>query len=81
MTLDQLSPGQRGRILRIDGVDGISSRLREMGFIAGEWVEYVCQAPMRGPVKCGLADARIAVRDGEAKRVEVDADCLAVSQR
>lgn len=72
MTLDQLTPGQRGRILRIDGVDSVSSRLREMGFVAGEWVEYVCRAPFHGPVKCGLAEARIAVRNGEAKRVEVE---------
>jgi Fe2+ transport system protein FeoA len=72
MTLDQLSPGQRGRILRIDGVDSVSSRLREMGFIAGEWVEYVCRAPFYGPVKCGVAESRIAVRQGEAKRVQVE---------
>ncbi|MDA8744689.1 ferrous iron transport protein A [Rubripirellula amarantea] len=72
MTLDQLAPGQSARIIRIEGVDGISSRLREMGFIAGELVQYIRRAPFKGPVNCGVAGARIAVRDGEARRVEVE---------
>ena len=43
-TLDQLRPGQCGRIVRIDGVDGIASRLREMGFIPGQTVQYLRRA-------------------------------------
>ncbi len=71
-TLDQLSPGQTAQILRIDGTDGISSRLREMGFISGQPVQYIRRAPMRGPVKCGVAGSRVAVRPLEARRVHVE---------
>lgn len=70
-TLDQLLPGQKGQILRIDGVDGIASRLREMGFVPGESVEYLRKAPLGDPVKCSIHGCRIAVRGGEARRVLV----------
>lgn len=70
-TLDQLLPGQRGEIVSIDGVDGIASRLREMGFVPGESVEYLRRAPLGDPVKCVIHGCRIAVRGGEARRVMV----------
>jgi ferrous iron transport protein A len=71
-TLDQLQPGQRGEIVRIEGIDGIASRLREMGFVPGEPVEYLRRAPLGDPVKCSIHGCRVAVRHGEAKRVFVE---------
>jgi ferrous iron transport protein A len=71
-TLDQLRPGQRGEIVRIEGIDGIASRLREMGFVPGEPVEYLRRAPLGDPVKCSIHGCRVAVRHGEAKRVFVE---------
>ena len=70
-TLDQLMPGQRGEILRIEGADGIAARLREMGFVPGEAVEYLRRAPLGDPVKCLIHGSRVAVRHGEASRVFV----------
>lgn len=70
-TLDQLRPGQRANIVRIDGVDGIASRLREMGFVPGELVQFVRSAPLGDPLKCSVHGSRIAVRCGEARRVYV----------
>ena len=70
-TLDQLKPGQRAQIIRINGVDGIAARLREMGFVPGEAVKYLRSAPFGGPVKCAIHGSRIAVRGGEARRVLV----------
>ena len=70
-TLDQLKPGQRAEIVRIDGFDGIASRLREMGFVPGELVQYLRAAPFGGPVNCAIQNSRVAVRGGEARRVLV----------
>jgi Fe2+ transport system protein FeoA len=70
-TLDQLKPGQKAEILHIDGVDGIASRLREMGFVRGELVKFLRTAPFGGPVKCAIHGSRIAVRGGEAQRISV----------
>ena len=71
-TLDQLQPGQKADIIRIDGADSVASRLREMGFVPGEEVKYLRRAPLGDPVKCSIHGCRIAVRSGEARRVLVD---------
>jgi len=71
-TLDQLLPGQFGQIVRIDGFDSIASRLREMGFIPGQSVQFVRTAPLGDPMKCSVQGSRIAVRSGEARRVYIE---------
>ena len=71
-TLDQLRPGQQANIVRISGADGIASRLREMGFVPGETVQFVRSAPLGDPLKCSVHGSRIAVRCGEARRVYVE---------
>jgi len=68
-TLDKLSPGDRAVIVRIDGYDGISARLREMGFVPGQAIEFLRTAPLGDPLKCEVQGSRIAVRSGEARRV------------
>lgn len=70
-TLDQLHPGQRAEIIRVDGGDGVAARLREMGFVPGEPIEYLRTAPLGDPLKCSIQGSRIAVRSGEASRVYV----------
>ncbi|TWU38904.1 FeoA domain protein [Novipirellula aureliae] len=71
-TLDQLMPGQFGQIVRVDGFDSIASRLREMGFIPGQAVQFVQTAPLGDPMRCSVQGSRIAVRSGEARRVYIE---------
>lgn len=71
-TLNQLKPGQRAQIVRIDGYDGIASRLREMGFVPGQPIEFLRAAPLGDPLKCSVQGARVAVRAGEARRVHIE---------
>lgn len=70
-TLDQLRPGQEGQIARIEGCDGISCRLREMGFVPGEAVRYLSMAPLGDPLSCLIQGSRIALRGTEARRVHL----------
>ena len=70
-TLDQLKPGSRGRVVGIDGTDGISARLREMGFIPGAAVRALRPAPFGDPLKCLVHGCRIALRSGEARRISI----------
>lgn len=79
-TLNQLKPGQTAQILRIDGYDGIASRLREMGFVPGTRIEFLRAAPLGGPLKCSVQGTRVAVRVGEAKRVEIEPVGSAVAE-
>lgn len=69
LTLDQLRPGEVRQIVRIEGVDGISCRLREMGFVPGELVQFLTAAPLGDPLKCMIQGSRIALRGSEARRV------------
>ncbi|EMI21198.1 ferrous iron transport protein A [Rhodopirellula maiorica SM1] len=60
------------KIVRIDGFDGIASRLREMGFVPGQSVQFLRSAPLGDPLKCSVQGSRIAVRCGEARRVYIE---------
>jgi ferrous iron transport protein A len=71
-TLDQLRPGARGRIIRMDGEDGLVQRLMEMGLLEGEEVEVVGFAPMGDPMEVRLGDYRLSLRRIEAARVHVE---------
>lgn len=70
-TLDQLKPGKSGRIVQINGADGIAARLREMGFIQGAAVRAMRPAPFGDPLKCLVQGCRIALRIGEAQRIRI----------
>ncbi|MGL4462557.1 MAG: FeoA domain-containing protein, partial [Planctomycetia bacterium] len=44
-TLDALRIGDRGTVVRLDGVDALAARLLAMGVTEGEEVEVVAAAP------------------------------------
>ncbi len=70
-TLDQLRPGQSGEIARVEGCDGISCRLREMGFVPGEVVRFLNAAPLGDPLNCIIQGSRVALRGREARRISL----------
>jgi ferrous iron transport protein A len=70
-SLDQLRPGQRGRIVTLEGGDALVQRLLEMGLLEGEQVEVVGFAPLGDPVEIRLGDYRLSLRRREAARVYV----------
>jgi ferrous iron transport protein A len=70
-SLDQLRPGQRGRINSLDGDDRLVQRLMEMGLLEGEEVEVVGFAPLGDPLEIRLADYRLSLRRSEASRIRV----------
>ena len=72
-TLDALKqPGQRGRILDIQGDDAIAIRLMEMGLTEGEEIELLGFAPLGDPVEYQVRGYRISLRKSEARRVEIE---------
>ena len=71
ITLDMLLPGQMADVVRVSGADGIAVRLREMGFVPGEAVRLLRLAPLGDPLKCMIQGSRVAIRNREAKRIEV----------
>ena len=71
LTLDQLQPGERGRVLALQGDDPLTQRLLEMGVLEGEEVEVLGIAPMGDPLEIRLRDYRLSLRRREAARVLV----------
>jgi len=70
-TLDQLKAGAVGRILQVEGSDGVATRLREMGFIPGMVVRSIRSAPLGDPLSFLVLGSRVALRGGEARRIRI----------
>lgn len=53
--------------------DGVSTRLRELGFVPGESVQIVAHAPFgRDPIAVRVGYTRFALRRREASRVLIE---------
>ena len=71
MRLSELKTGQTGVIVRVMGHGGFRKRIVEMGFIKGETVEVLLNAPLHDPVKYKIMDYEVSLRRAEAELVEV----------
>ncbi len=69
--LHELLPGQRGRILMIEGNDHVARRLQEMGLLEGDAIEVLALAPLGDPMEVRVGDSRLSIRKREAQRVIV----------
>ena len=73
LALDQLPPGSVVRVVRIEGTDGLSQRLSEMGFWPQTSVTVLRRAPFGDPTLYQLRGFDLALRSCEAARVIVEA--------
>ena len=71
VSLDQLRPGQCGRIEAVQGNSSLVQRLLEMGLLEGEPVEVLGFAPLGDPMEIRLRDYRLSLRRREAARVQI----------
>ncbi len=70
--LADLSIGETGRILRVEGPAAIRNRLREMGLTVGVLVRLVRTAPFGDPIELHLRGYRLSLRKAEAAGVIVE---------
>ena len=70
-TLDQLRPGQRGRVLSIQGDAAVVQRFLDLGVLEGEEVEVIGFAPLGDPMEVRLGTARLSFRRRDAAGIEV----------
>lgn len=71
MKLSDLKTGESGIIVKVNGHGGFRKRIVEMGFIKGNTVEVVLNAPLHDPVKYKILGYEISLRREEAALVEV----------
>ena len=71
MKLSELKTGEHGIIVKVLGHGGFRKRIVEMGFIKGQEVEVLLNAPLHDPVKYRLMGYEVSLRHQEADMIEV----------
>jgi len=70
--LSELAPGERGRVVRIEGQGALAERLAAMGVTVGATVQVVRRAPLGDPVDFQVRGYHLSLRKGEASVVHVE---------
>jgi ferrous iron transport protein A len=71
--LAELSPGESGKVLCVDGAPEIRHRLLEMGLTRGTPVCVVRVAPLGDPIELEVRGYRLSLRRSEAASVLIGA--------
>ena len=69
--LNEVKPGQKGRIVRIIGRSGVNKRMADMGVVPGTTVEVERVAPLGDPIDVKLKGYRLSLRKEEASNIMV----------
>ena len=81
MKLSELKTGERGVIVKVSGHGGFRKRIIEMGFVRGQAVEVLLNAPLQDPVKYKLMGYEVSLRHQEADMIEVVSEEAAAATR
>lgn len=71
MKLSELKTGERGVIVKVNGHGGFRKRIIEMGFVRGNKVKVILNAPLRDPIEYEIIGYKISLRREEASKIEV----------
>ncbi len=70
-TLAEMPSSSKCVIVKVNGHGGLRHRLMEMGFVKGETVTVIKNAPLMDPVEYQIMQAHISLRRSEADKIEV----------
>ena len=71
MKLSELNTGERAVVVKVYGHGSFRKRIVEMGFVKGNKVKVVMNAPLKDPIEYEIIGYRISLRREEADKVEV----------
>src|SRR5690554_5846850 len=71
MRLSELQTGQKGYITKVYGSGAFRKRLLEMGFVRGEEVKSILNAPLKDPIKYEIMEYEVSLRRSEAVMIEI----------
>jgi len=74
MRLSDLKTGEEAYIVKVQGHGGFRKRIVEMGFIKGQHVDVLQNAPLQDPVKYKVMGYEVSLRRQEAEKIEVTQD-------
>ena len=70
--LNQLNPGQSGKIVRVGGRAVVRRRLLEMGLVRGETIAVERVAPLGDPVEFTIKGYHLSLRRQDIANIEVE---------
>ena len=79
MKLSELHTGERGVIVKVNGHGGFRKRIQEMGFVKGNTVTVILNAPLRDPIEYEIIGYKISLRREQAEKIEVISEAEAKS--
>ena len=71
MRLSELHTGSKGYIVKVNGSGAFRKRLLEMGFIRGQEVKSILNAPLKDPIKYQIMEYEVSLRRSEAVMIEI----------
>lgn len=72
LSLDQIKPGEKCKIITIHLNGADSQRLLDMGFLRGTHLEVIRNAPLADPLEVEIRGSHISLRHNEAKLLVVE---------
>jgi ferrous iron transport protein A len=74
VAVSKMKSGQTGRIIEIQGGQGLTARLSGLGIIPGRNITKISDMLMRGPVTIKTGNTRVAIGYGMADKIIVEPD-------
>ncbi|MBQ3042838.1 MAG: ferrous iron transport protein B [Alistipes sp.] len=71
MRLSELKTGETATVVRVLGYGGFRRRIMEMGFVRGQDVTVILDAPLKDPIEYHIMGYDISLRRKEAEMIEV----------
>ena len=72
MTLDQLKPGQRATITRVDNEGQLAQRLMSLGLLEGTPVALLRRALGGDPIEIDVMGYALSLRKAEATQIDIE---------
>ena len=70
--LSELTPKDKGRIVKVGGKGGIYRRVLDMGVVSGTQIEVLRVAPLGDPIEVKLKGYNLTLRKAEAANIQVE---------
>lgn len=74
-TLNQFSPGTKGKVVKISSLCPVRRRMMDMGIVPGAEILIEGVAPMGDPIKVKVRGYNLTLRKNEAVNVFVEVIC------
>lgn len=71
-TLSELKPGDRARVVAVEGSGDAVRRLMDLGLIRGTPVDVVRMAPLGDPIEVRIRGFMLSLRRAEADHITVE---------